>query len=89
MVCGPCSTKRRVEKIRFFEDRTLTPRGLIFEEVHRCENHIKNDEDFLDFSAQYLAANKDKTYPNGMLLEHALLRVAFLEKEWANLSRLY
>ncbi|KAF4627649.1 hypothetical protein G7Y89_g10503 [Cudoniella acicularis] len=69
------------KRIWAFEDRALKARGLIFAEVHRCENHIQNDEEFLDFSAQYLAANKDRPYPNGMLLEHALIRVAFLDKD--------
>jgi hypothetical protein len=41
----------------------------------------QNNEDFLDISAQYLAANKDKRYPNGQLLKHALVRTAFLDKD--------
>jgi hypothetical protein len=61
------------------KDRALTARGIIFAEVHRCEDQMQHDNDFLDFSAQHLAANKDKPYPNGMLLEHALLRFAFLD----------
>jgi hypothetical protein len=68
------------KKLWAFEGHALNAHGLIFAEVHRCENHIQNDDDFLDFSAEYLTANKDKPYPNGMLIEHALFRLAFLDK---------
>jgi len=72
-LCGPCSTERNVEKtLGLRGSRTKCP-GIDL----RGGPH---DEDFLDFSAEYLAANKDKPYPNGMLIEHALIRVAFLDK---------
>jgi hypothetical protein len=53
---------------------------LIFEEVCRCENWFQNDDDFLNFSVQYLAANKDESYPNGMQPKPALFRAVFWDK---------
>jgi hypothetical protein len=52
------------KKLWAFKGYALNAQGLIFAEVHRCEYYIRNDEDFLDFSAEYLAANKDKPYLN-------------------------
>jgi hypothetical protein len=68
------------KKLWVFKGHALNAYGLIFAKVYRYENYIHNNNDFLNFSAKYLAANKDKPYPNGMLIKHALIRLAFRDK---------
>jgi hypothetical protein len=81
--CADGAMRARVESgFWSIEGYRLKARGLIFEEVNDLVSvQFKTDYDYLDFCIQYLASNKDKLYPTGILVQQALFRAGFLDMD--------